>query len=86
MNDFSHIQMFNYSICQGNVLVEQVGLFNCNKLPTGIAFECARNGINNPYLLTMSKAKFNALFLDETIDKPTEIVREVNDETKEDNN
>lgn len=85
VTNFSHIQMFNYSIRTGNILVEQVALFNCNKLPTGVAFECARNNADNPYLLTMPKSKFDALFLDDNVE-PTETVREVDNETEEDNN
>lgn len=63
--DFSHIQLVEYSVQIGGHITEKIAMFNCNKLPTGVATRCIETDTYNPYLLTMSKEQFIALFMDD---------------------
>lgn len=64
-SNFSHLQMINYNIQIGDNVVPKVAVFNCNKLPTGVAIKCIETDTYNKYLLTMTKEHFTALFLDD---------------------
>ena len=65
LDNFSHLQMVNYNIQIGDKVTPKVGIFNCNKLPTGVAIQCIETDTFNKYLLTMTREHFNALFLDD---------------------
>ena len=78
MDDFSHLQMISYNVQIGDKVTHKVGIFNCNKLPTGVAIQCIETDTYNPYLLTMTQEHFNALFLD---DKPQDTVTADSDNT-----
>lgn len=62
---FSHIQMLRYEVQIGDRVTNKVALFNCNKLPTGVAIKCIETDTFNPYLLTMTEEHFKSLFLDD---------------------
>lgn len=64
-NNFSHLQLINYAVQIGDKTTDKVGIFNCNKLPTGVAIQCIETDTFNPYLLTMTKEHFQSLFLDD---------------------
>lgn len=66
-NDFSHLQMLNYEVQIGDKVTKKVALFNCNKLPTGVAIQCIETDTYNKYLLTMTKEHFQALFCDDKV-------------------
>lgn len=65
ITNFEHIQLINYAIQIGSNVVDKVAIFNCNKLPYGVAVQCLEVGAYNPYLITMTKEQFNRLFLDD---------------------
>lgn len=65
MNDFSHLQMINYDVQIGETVTRKVAIFNCNKLPYGIAVKCIETDTFNRYMLTMTYDQFKALFLDD---------------------
>ena len=65
MGDFSHLQRIDYTVQIGDVVTKKIALFNQNKLPTGVAIKCVETDTDNPYLLTMTLEKFQALFLDD---------------------
>lgn len=65
ISDFSHIQMLRYSVQIGDKVTPKIAIFNCNKLPTGVAAACIENDSYNKYLLTMRQDHFEALFLDD---------------------
>lgn len=65
VNDFSHLQMVNYNVQIGDRVTPKVAIFNCNKLPTGVAMKCIETDTHNKYLLTMTLENFEALFLDD---------------------
>jgi len=65
ITDFSHLQMVNYEVQIGDRTTPRVAIFNCNKLPTGVAIQCIETDTFNPYLLTMTQEHFRALFLDD---------------------
>lgn len=49
----------------GDHITNKIALFNCNKLPLGVAVKCIENDAPNKYLLTMTKEQYIALFLDD---------------------
>ncbi len=61
----SHIKTFEYNIQIGDNSIEKVAIFNCNKLPDGVAARCIETDTFNKYLLTMTKEHYIALFLDD---------------------
>lgn len=63
--DFSHLQMVNYNVQIGDKVTPKIAIFNCNKLPYGVAVRCIETDTFNPYLLTMTKEHFKSLFLDD---------------------
>lgn len=63
--DFSHLQMIRYDVQIGDRITPKVAIFNCNKLPTGVATRCIETDTFNNYLLTMTQEQFQALFLDD---------------------
>ena len=73
MNDFSHIQMIRFNVQIGDHVTPKVAIFNCNKLPYGVAVKCIETDTFNPYMLTMTEEHFKSLFLD---DKPIETSQE----------
>lgn len=74
MKDFTHIQTITYDVMIGDHITNKIALFNCNKLPLGVAVRCIENDAPNKYLLTMTKEQYIALFLDdaEIIEKDEE--------------
>lgn len=74
MKDFTHIQTITYDVMIGDHITNKIALFNCNKLPLGVAVKCIENDAPNKYLLTMTKEQYIALFLDdaEVIEKGEE--------------
>lgn len=82
IDNFSHIQMINYNVQIGDRITPKVAIFNCNKLPTGVAIQCIETDTFNPYLLTMTQDHFQALFLDDApIDTSTS--ETINQDSKE---
>lgn len=65
MNDFTHIQTITYDVMIGDHVTNKIAIFNCNKLPLGVAVKCIENDAPNKYLLTMTKEQYVALFLDD---------------------
>jgi len=65
MNDFTHIQTITYDVMIGDHVTSKIAIFNCNKLPLGVAVKCIENDAPNKYLLTMTKEQYIALFLDD---------------------
>lgn len=65
MKDFSHLQMVNYNVQIGDLITPKVAIFNCNKLPYGVAVKCIESDTFNKYMLTMTREQFVALFLDD---------------------
>lgn len=65
MNNFTHIQTITYDVMIGDHITNKIALFNCNKLPLGVAVKCIENDAPNKYLLTMTKEQYIALFLDD---------------------
>ena len=65
MNDFTHIQTITYDVMIGDHVTNKIAIFNCNKLPLGVAVKCIENDAPNKYLLTMTKEQYIALFLDD---------------------
>lgn len=63
--DFSHLQIVDFNVQVGENLTPMVGIFNTNKLPTGVAIKCIETNTPNIYLLTMTQAHFVSLFLDD---------------------
>jgi hypothetical protein len=49
----------------GDHVTSKIAIFNCNKLPLGVAVKCIENDAPNKYLLTMTKEQYIALFLDD---------------------
>lgn len=77
-DNFSHIQMIRYNIQIGDTVTPKVAMFNCNKLPTGVAIKCIESDTYNDYLITMTQAQFEALFLDDaSLDAPNAPLEEV---------
>lgn len=70
--DFSHLQQIEYNVQIGDKITPKIALYNCNKLPYGVAVQCIETDTYNKYLLTMSKEHFNALFLDDQIIESSE--------------
>jgi len=65
VTDFSHIQTINFNVQIGDRITPKIAIFNCNKLPTGVAVQCIETDSYNPYLLVMTKEHFQSLFLDD---------------------
>lgn len=65
MNNFTHIQTITYDVMIGDHVTNKIAIFNCNKLPLGVAVKCIENDASNKYLLTMTKEQYMALFLDD---------------------
>lgn len=65
INDFSHLRTINYNVQIGDRVTPKIGIFNQNKLPTGVAIQCIETDTFNPYLLTMTQEHFQSLFLDD---------------------
>ena len=63
--DFSHLQIVDFNLQVGENSTPMVGIFNTNKLPTGVAIKCIETNTPNIYLLTMTRAHFISLFLDD---------------------
>lgn len=82
LDNFSHLQMLNYNVQIGDKVTPKVAIFNCNKLPTGVAVQCIETDTYNKYLLTMTAEHFNALFLDDNVDVNADA--DVSDSIKED--
>ena len=92
----SHIEVLPYNLQVGDKVIEKVALFNNNKIPTGMVHRCLESDTDNKYLITMTKEKYIALFLDdgelaqriseETDNDSTELLRtDESDSTSEDN-
>lgn len=64
-SDFSHLQMVEYNVQIGERITPKIAIFNCNKLPNGVVARCIETDTFNPYLLTMTREQFEALFLDD---------------------
>lgn len=65
MDNFSHLQSIEYDVMIGDHITPKIALFNCNKLPLGVAVKCIENDAFNKYLLTLTKEQYVALFLDD---------------------
>lgn len=78
----SHIQTINYNIQIGDNIIERIGIFNCNKLPTGVAIKCIETDTFNKYLITMTRDQYVAIFLDDNEFNP-EIAESVEETSSE---
>ena len=82
LKDFSHLQMIPFNLQLGDKVIPKIAMFNCNKLPTGVAYKCIETDTYNPYLLVVTEEQFNALFLDDgdNLFTPPELAEESSEE------